>query len=287
MYAVIGFLAIWSIGWLTAVATSWGSPNATINDRPATPDEARLMLWGMLGIGLLIASGTLAMIGYALNTRVEIGNGEIREFDWRGRLKVRGSLKSAVIGAGGENQAKIETDGGAITVSTSIKNYGELKTIVEDKTMAAVEGKRFPVSRYVPTFQVFRPRWGQMHLSSFVWIGTLLYMGSKSIDDSGPGVFELALFVFLLPGIWMQLSGWVERISLGPEGIEAIDFLGRSRVRASLEEIVEGETVKGSESSSVQIHTLRGTVSAGSGYWKKGKLLEEVRKVVAGRDPVR
>lgn len=267
------------IGW----GSNLSAPTATINERPASPEEARVLTWLMLGIGVLVATGALAMIGCVSNTQIEVENGEIRSYDLLGRVRVRGSLASATIrGSGRESWLKVETDGGTIDLSSAISNYGELKTTIEDKAVPR-EWKSFPISSYIPTAQTFMARWGNMHLLSFVWLVGCGWFIRETFEE---WPFLLGGLLLALPGVWMQLVGWFERIQIGPEGIEFIDFLGRSRVRARLDEIVGGDLDGGSESLSATIHTLRGTVTAGQNYVGQENLIYEVEKVIAGRERV-
>jgi hypothetical protein len=280
MYVVIVFLLVWSGGWLTGVVTSFNSLDVKINGRLASPEEARPFLMLMAAIGLLGLTGAMALIGYVWNTRVEIENGEIRQYDLLGRERARGWLKTATIQAVDATHAKIETDGGTIKVSTNISNYGVLKTMVEDGA-PIVESRRFAPSSYIPQVQTIGARWGQLHLFSFVWLGMIFYIASGS--KSAGGNISPVFFLAMLPGIVMQLVGWFEKVQIGPDGVKSTDLFGRPKVQAGLDEIVGADWAGGSKSRTVQIHTLRGTISIGNYYWGQQKAFDEVQKVVASR----
>jgi len=123
---------------------------------------------------------------------------------------------------------------------------------------------RPPTGPFVPEERTYRYLFGYLHLFSFAWIGVIVWMlygmqTDPAMHSPSPGPVYAVSALFLLIGLYGQLTGWVERIKLGPQGIEWIDWKGQVRVRASLDQIRKVRVVRG-KYFSCAIETDNGSV---------------------------
>lgn len=274
MYLLTAILWAWAAGWLYAVKSEWGRFRVTINGRPASPEEAQAFMWGALSLGILIGILGIVALLYLINCRIQVAHGYISWFNWLGRLRVRGSLNGARLTEADGKYAKayIDTEGGEIAVRPTINDYGVLYRLVTGQGSLENEPPR-EYTGFVPPETVFRYRWSYLHIFSFLLVGGLAFMIRAALDPATEGR-EIAPFM-LIPfagiAIWMQLTGWRERIEVGRDGFKWIDWLGRVRVHARLDQVVSSDAVRHMRnsldepsSSTVHIHTTVGTIQANS-----------------------
>lgn len=275
---VVGFLWVWAGIWNFGVVSTWSNLKVAINHRPASPKEAVAFQWISLVFG--IAAGALAIFGlcYLLFCRIEVAHGYISWYDWRGKLRMRSPVEHTRVDEMNERSVKayIDTAHGTITVRSGLNDYGLLRHVLAgDAVLAPYEG-------FVPPKTVFHYRLSYLHVFSFIWLGAVGFMGYSALTDTHQNArwFALALVPFALIGIWLQLTGWVERILIGPDGLTWIDFLGRTRVRAQLNQIVSTDVSSGRRGASIQIHTTVGTIRASSYLWHWRELMATADRVV-------
>jgi hypothetical protein len=101
----------------------------------------------------------------------------------------------------------------------------------------------------------------------------------KSTSIAFPILIYTVLTCFAGIGVWMQLTGWFEQITFGPEGIRWVDFLGRVRVQPSLSKIRSMDCVRGNISV-LNIYTTNGVVQCSGYLWGFDHLVTEVNKVL-------
>lgn len=304
LYIVMGFLLVWSIGFagggIYSLAT--GNQHATINDRLATPQEAMTMSAIGTVIGLAVLIGAICLLMYILNRRVMLEGNEIAAFNWKGVLEVKTNLDQILSikedgSLEGVKKFLVKTSQGDFKFDSSMRNYFALKKAMEEsqgaqfeapKAVPVFSGGVLPLSPFIPKERTFRYTFGYMHLFSFVWVGAIFWMAHgilttpTSPGSSPPAVMLVGLLFFLAPGIWMQMTGWIEQIRLGPDGIQWIDWKGKTRAKATLDQIREIIMNRG-ETSSIQIETDNGSVKASSYLWGFGNLRTDVEKVIESR----
>lgn len=271
-YGVIGFLLFCGGLCIASALFCWNNPEARVNDMPGTSPEARTILSGAIAVGLVVLAGAAALIVTSKNSRIEVGNGEIVWFDWLGREKVRGVVRGAKLQKGenpSDNNIQLITNGGIINAYDALDDLGRLNALLRREN-GEVDAPR--ATSYIPSERTFSYRWTYLHFFSLVWcIGAGIYMP----------LLALVGLPFLGIGVWLQLTGWRERISLGPDGITWIDFLGRTRVQARLDQIREVIRSKDDEGySSLRVVTDEGTVQAASYLKGFNALHKEAKRVV-------
>lgn len=288
-FLFVAILALLCAMWLGGILAIWDAPRINVNERPLSREAALQWRWIVLGVGLASSTAVGALLAWCLNCRVEIEAGMVRGYDLLGRLNMEGPLASARIEVDKSKQrARIVAETGTMRVNSGIRNFAQLRMLLHDPTVSRPpSGQRYPKSSYVPKPQTFAYRWNAHHLVSFPWIGGMLFVIAMFVQSPQRGELPFyAIFaIFLAPGIWMQLAGWQERIRLGPDGIEWIDCLGRSRVRAELDEIVGLEIEEGDETNTLRIETLRGKIPASEYLPGARRLMDEIRHLVQGRNP--
>jgi hypothetical protein len=282
LWFVTAFLWIWAGGWLWGVGSSWSNPRVTVNDRLVEGQEAMGYLFVFLGIGLAVAGIAVATLLYVVNCRIEIAHEFISWYNFLGRLKVRGTLGSARIteAAGQFSKAVIETDGGDIDVRYGLNDYGMLFSLLTGRGSLEGEAPKSPPG-FVPASSSYDYRWTYLHFFSFLWLGVIGFMAAMGLRPETKGKEAMfALIPFAAIGVWMQLTAWFERIELGPDGIRWIDWRGKTRVSARLDQIVSTDVVRGDRSASLQIHTTVGTIRASSQLRGGETLMSQVDRVI-------
>lgn len=275
---VVCFLWIWACGWLYGVISNWSNPKVMINNRPATPDEAVVLMWVSLVIGIAVAILAIVALGYILFCRIEVEHGYISWYDWRGKLKVRSTVEHTRLDEMNERSVKayIDSPDGTITVRNGLNDYGQLKHMLDgDQPLRPYQG-------FLPPATAYHYRFSYAHVFSFVWLGAVGFMAYSALTDKQQDArwFALALIPFAAIGVWLQLTGWVERIIIGPQGFVWIDCFGRTRVRAQLNQLVSTDVSESRRSASLQIHTTVGTIRASSYLWNWRHLLSMAERVV-------
>lgn len=263
------------------------------------------MRWLFFSLGMLAIGCAVMAFFYYLNARVEIDGEEIAWYDWRGKLRVKAFSRDVesvdyVTSIVGRKTCWVETANGLIKFSTEIGNFGLLKSLL----MEAKDGfsnwevrhtLAFPGS-YQPAERSFNYRWSYLHFFSFMWLGVIglmlfvaLFIGPlNGTKETTPFFMYVVLFLFALPGVWMQMTGWIEKISIGPAGIVWINWQGKVKIQASLDDIISLETQRvsndgGPDAETLRVFTKQGTISAMS-YLKGYKDLKaEIQKVLDSR----
>jgi flagellar biogenesis protein FliO len=303
-YVVVGFLFVWSIIWSGAAMNGLvsESQNVTINGRQATQHEAFLMQAAFFLIGIVVFIGAICLLLMTLNRKVVLDGQEFTSYTWKGKIQLQTSLsqilsvKESAMG-NGVKKYTVSTTQGEITLDSTMRNAFALKQALENSqsqsevltkpVIPVFAGGVLPFSPFVPAERTFRYLFSGFHLFSFIWIGALIAGGRSAFFDPKtqgtqaiPGI--LGILCFMLPGVWMQMTGWTERIKLGPDGIEWIDWKGKLRAKATLDQIREINIMTG-KSRSMQIETDNGSVKASGDLWGFGNLKKDVERVIETR----
>jgi hypothetical protein len=241
----------------------------------------------------------LSTLLWWLTARVVVTDDEILNYDWLGRERVRARRNSVRVrwempDEDGRVKGLVSTDAGTIRIHGGIRGYPLLRDILENPHLPLdhVGGvAQTSTPRYVPAARTYRYRWSYLHLFSFIWLAALGFifsvpLGNPSMMEnmslSGQVESLVGGGAVVALGLWMQLTGWVERIRLDADGIEWIDWKGKSRVRASLAQITHMDE-EGGEVGSLRIYTTQGTVRASSYLWGFSHLRQEVRQVLESK----
>ncbi len=294
---VIGFLFLWAFGFGYG---AWATPltNFTINDRPATLQEAQTMQ--VVGIAISILVGILAMwlVLWTLNTRTEIDGEEIRCINWLGRVTLHSTSNRVMLIPDDSRPSgtKFMTEAGEIKVRKMMNGYGALVSLLNNARNGFQhwDQRARKAVTYHPPAMRFDYRWSIMHWFSFLWLGIIGFMlllatGLVGPPSSGPppALVVVLLLLFAIPGVWMQLTGWVERIEIDPTGIRWIDCLGRVRVTSTLEDIEDTDVNvsygRNSRMETYRIFTDHGTIQATNSLQNYSALQREIDRILQSR----
>jgi hypothetical protein len=299
-FILIAFLLLWGGGFggfpLLAKDAQY-----EVNYRPATPSQAEAMKWAFMAIGSLVFIGGLFLVVRTTNERIEIEGEEVRWFDWLGREKVRAPSSEVVSLLDGDSNNSVETSHGKIKFSRYINDAGLLRSILSQAHHGfsgwTARNVGRSVGSYIPAELTCGYQWTYLHFFSFLWLAVLGFMFVMSFSlgpadgpkHAAPWFMYAIVAVFAIPGVWMQLTAWNEKITIGPDGLRWKDCLGRNRVGVPLAEIISFDTqwVRGENSSSEQlrIFTAEGTVSASSYLRHYYDLKAELDRVIRSRQP--
>lgn len=297
----VGFLFVWSTGWLCFTIAPFFTGTVKINGRtsPAGDQLGFLSLMGLIGIGVL--SFGLRLLGTYVYERVEISGADVLYYDWLGRLRVKCDLREVRVvedrpGVNGNKKMRVGTDRGEFFVRSELSDYSDLRARLQSATQGeftvAMEPAKAVAFLHAPAIvaETYRYRFSYLHLFSFLWLAMCAFifggaLTSPSTIKGGIAPFVVGGLAFSAIGVWMQLTGWIERIDLGPQGIVWTDFLGRKRVVAALDEITGMISMRGNHVGVVKIETLHGTVQASSYLRGYSDLKAQVGAVLAAREP--
>ena len=84
-YFVVGFLGIFSLIWLSGTVANWSTQNFYINDVRATLEQAKVVRWLFLAVGLGLSALTIYSAFLIRFDRVELEGDQLTWFDWRNR----------------------------------------------------------------------------------------------------------------------------------------------------------------------------------------------------------
>lgn len=276
-----------------------------INGQPATRLQDALFgaVFGVAGLGVW-AWATRLWLTWR-NERIEISESQVVWSDWRGRERLRcardpsrGVSVARPNPRGAKYIAKFPA--GQLEFSNMLGDFVLLKLILElpatdSDPAAGYPSIKLPKPKFVPQTQTFSYRFGALYIFSFVWIALILTFAiafaiggfaprpGAPVDAGFAALFLGVLALFLLIGVWMQLTGWNERIDLGPSGIEWTDFRGQSKVRASIDDILDVDEASNGNASWLKITTAQGVVQASSNLRGYSELRAEVQHVVSSR----
>lgn len=292
------FLALFPIvfGGLPIYAFVTGEP-ISINERMVTFEEQPLQFLPFFLVGLFMGVATFIFVAWMLTARYEIENGRVRHYTTFGKLRFDELLSSIeVIGekngsSEGSRKLLLKVNGSEEKVWTSIGNYVELKRILESGNHPPVNEpapvSNEPLNPYYPPESIHTYRFRYLHFFSFIWCGFLLFALSglftgqfSNVENPWPMVAGMTPFIAI--GVWMQMTGWIERVKLGPGGIEWRDWKGKIRCSASINEIVDYNYQPG-EAPYLVVLTKQGEVRFSSYISKFQPLKLEIEKIVASR----
>ncbi len=298
-FFVSGFLFLWSTIWIYGAVSGLvtHSQNVTIQGRQATPEEAFWFQFAMVPIGLAVLGAGVALLMYTINRRIVLERDWLTNHDWRGRKTVECGLNEiqSVVeskASNGISNLLVTTSKGNFKFDSQIRNYADLRQILGNSNQSEITSL-IPdtvgiASKYVPNKRTFRYLLSFLHIFSFLWLGIIMSMVVSFARD--PAFVQGSIIPFIVAavlfgsiGVWMQMTGWIERITLGADGIEWIDWLGRVRVRASLEDIRDVRVIQGSKSRSGEIETRQGPIKFSSNIWGFSELVGDVKKIIDGR----
>ncbi|MBI1332615.1 MAG: hypothetical protein GC165_07020 [Armatimonadetes bacterium] len=297
-FVVAAFILMWAIGFgYGAVVTPLTS--YTINNQPATIDQARTLQVITLGIAITVGALVLWTVLWVLNTKIVIDGEDIRYYNWLGRVTLHSTSNRIMLIPDDSRPSgtKYMTEAGEIKIRTQINNYGALLSILNNARYGFQhwDQRQRKHATYHPSPMTFTYRWTFMHFFSFLWLGVLLFFASLEAGVWGPrpgGMSPAALYtvllVFSIPGIWLQMTGWVERIVIGPDGIKWIDWTGKTRMSSPFDDIEGSDTSStysgnGVRSESLQVYTDHGTIQASSYLQSYSLLKHEIDRVVQSR----
>lgn len=296
-YFLFGFLSIFAIVFcgmpLYAIIT--GNP-ISINDRMVTFQEAPLMYAPFLAVGVGTAIGDSIFLAWLLTARFEVENGRVRHYTRFGKLRFDEPIANIKVegekagSSDGMRKLVLDVNGRKEKVWNSITRYTELKRLLETKSVtpeAEPVARTEPVALYYPSERVFHYRYSYLHWMSCFLTGfmgvmvVMLFSGSISNADN-PWLMLAFMSPFFMMAAWLQLTGWVEQIKLGPNGIEWRDWKGKIRCSVSLNEIVD-KLYQPGEAPYYIIETKQGEIRANSYLKGFNDLMGEVDKVVGSR----
>ncbi|HLK15486.1 MAG TPA: hypothetical protein VKT78_11840 [Fimbriimonadaceae bacterium] len=277
-----------------------------INNHEATrlEDAEFGAVFALAGMLLWLYAGRFLMTWK--NERIEVSKEQVVWIDWRGRERLR-SARDPRLGVAVSKPRPTGTKfvaqfaDGVLEFSNLLPDFVLLKLLLERPPSlidpaSGYAGLRLPPPTFTPPERTYGYRFGAMHVFSFLWLAVVIGFASTFIasgfspspgrQPADPGfaaVFLLLLTVFLLIGVWMQLTGWREQISLGASGITWVDYLGRTRVSAALEDILDVDLASSNNASSLKITTTHGVVQASSNMSGFSDLRSQAQHVVASR----
>jgi hypothetical protein len=282
--------------------------------RPASPTEILLAkLWaGAFGL-TCVTAGIRMTIGF-LNEKIVIDQGEITWTDWLGRTKLRAHLANtkAVLDfntmSGQQQRKKVvaDTDGGQLVFNGQIDQFAVLRDLLlthggSEAQSAKASQEVLRVGQLLPA-RTFGYRYCPTHLISFFLIALILLFGAgpylaanfnnpptPPLDASFLILWYLFLSLFMGLAVWMQLQGWNEKIKIGPDGVEWIDCMGRTRLKAGLDEIQHFEETTMSSNSGQRvtngkIYTSKGIIQVSSYLRDYQDLAIEINRFVTLRN---
>lgn len=297
LYFAVAFLFLWSGGWLSILNSMVFSGDFVVNGRHSSVREAMPTIILSELVGFIVLSAAIGLLLHSVVARVEIEGGLVVCYDLLNRPKVRADLSEIESVTEGSTfqgrKATVKTDRGNFSFGARIDGYLELQQRLGEAARSGFVPAEAPVRVPGPAAplkiepRTYRYTGSYLHVFSFIWLAACGFIGSGALSATKPGSgspvpFLLAVFAFASIGIWMQLTGWVERIRVDENGIEWIDFLGRQRVKATLDEIIGLNEIWG-RSSTMAIETRQGTVRASSYLWGYSKLRAQVQQIVDRR----
>ena len=120
------------------------------------------------------------------------------------------------------------------------------------------------------------------------WMGiqTLTFPKRQTSDII---IYLVIMFPFTCIGIWMQMTGWIEKIDLDRNGIMWLDWKGEVHVRATLDQIRKVTSLHRRERdafwkpSALEIDTDLGVIEASGSLRGRRKLESEIKMVIESR----
>lgn len=274
-YFLLVFQIIWATTWLVLAFVA-----------PQAFQFPWQRIWnpasGIAGIPLLL------FIGQRL--RIEVSGGEIRFYDWIGRLRAQGSLAGNEVVPmpfpGPINVSQVRTpDGGSFMFTYFLENVQEFRTLLKTGSIAAPP-PFVQAPAVVSSVKTYDSRWTPLHFVSAFWIFLILNAAVSPFLSQwrpngriAPDSF-IILGLLLLVSLHFHLATWNQKVRLGPDGIEWTNGLGQVVKRARLDEIksVEGPSVW---RQSIRIETTEGTIRPLVMLRNSKELADDIRKIVA------
>jgi hypothetical protein len=134
--------------------------------------------------------------------------------------------------------------------------------------------------------RTYRYRYSFLHIFPVVLVAAIVYFAGERIGfylRQPTLLIGASLFLFFLA--WPQLTAWNEKIILDETGIRWVDYLGRTRVEARLDEIVNLTTTSGTNGGcpSLTISTNQGEVKANFYLWGFTNLRRQIEELLNAR----
>lgn len=251
MWIIVAFLGVWSTGWMAGTIANWKNPRVEINDRPATPEQARNAMQFALVIGVAASCATIGVALCIANAKIVLDSGVIEVYDLLGRRTFTGTLATAevlegirvlVAEDGAEARATIRTAEGYFYVSPTICRFTEFIETIVDQTNNAQP--RLPSRKLLDGLSIV-PKVYSYRKSGYIWI-PLIFVGlAISIlrfvpIGSSPTDLAILLFGVVICAYFFGksiLKGVNERITVSQSELVVFDLLGREKIRTGLDSV--------------------------------------------------
>jgi len=296
-----GFLIVFGVFtyfWIGAVLGMVLTDKVTINEQTSTLANGWPALIPFVLLGLALLFFTIRSAGSVRYERIDIAGSELFWVDWRGKECLHthlSTVRSVTVKQGGNfEKVMVVTDAGPLRFMQSIDGYGELKRRLSqaaagDLTAAAISPQTSPFLGDAPKFKPrsFNYRGSAIHVISFPLLAFLSFWtyGFFFLNNPRPSVMEgiiglpiIALFWSLF--LYMQISGWNERIEFTASTIRWIDWRKRVRIEARFEEIT-GMDEQHDETNSLTIETTIGAIRANSSLRGYADLKNAIRDLLS------